>query len=574
MNEIKVEVKFKTQELIVEADKQLITGDYATSKLVFSFDDDYSAYRLVFGMKNPAEEVVLVKDIGEDNEIVLVAYDEEGNECSVFGEAGRYIFEVSRYGDGNRLTSAFGCIYVEREQVRLGDKVFTPYIPLIDQLFTEVEELKEAVEGATSDTSDCVQKTDVLSSIDGSNYEETEKPVNTQAVINYVAEEIGNMGDEKDAVLYTEQTLTEEQKVQARENIDAVGSTAKTTKTFHPTAEQVTNGYIMADGTLKTSTTYCRTEPIAIDFDANSIVNVRCTINGNVSLLFLDESKNVLLGINSTNATEYGISSSSSLQVVSVTLPEGAAYVRMCGTKANATIIYTNPEDLYITGEKTVSVLELLNAEAISYAKKSDALYGKKLACVGDSLTEAVNPNGGYFINYAELVALRHDMEVYKDGRGGTTMCNVDGHHPFCWDDRYKAVPSDFDILTIWFGWNDAYYGTLGTISDTEDTTFYGAYKKVLDYLITTYPTKKIGLIVPYGNVLVDSFKVAVRELSEMYGVPCLDLADGKQCSLLWGMDNDAQLTRRAALTYDGTHPNQAGHEYLSTMYEEFIKRL
>lgn len=203
----------------------------------------------------------------------------------------------------------------------------------------------------------------------------------------------------------------------------------------------------------------------------------------------------------------------------------------------------------------------------------TDHLHGKKLACVGDSITEATNPEGGYFANYAELVAQRHNMTFYKDGKGGSTMANTEGHRPFCVD-RYLNVPADFDILTIWFGWNDAAYSQLGTIDDTEDTTFYGAYKRILDHFITTYPTKKIGLIVPYGNSSVQPFREAVRQLSEMYGVPCLDLADGKQCSLLWGVDNNAQLARRSALTYDGTHPNQDGHEYLSTMYEAFIKRL
>ena len=160
MNEIKVQVNFKTQELIVEKDKNLITGDYATSKLIFSFDDDYSAYRLVFGMKNPNGEVVMIKDIEDDNEIVLVSYNEEGKECSLFGEAGRYLFEVSRYGDGSRLTSAYGSIYVEREQVRIGDDVFTPYVPIIDQLFEEVEKkadktyVDEAVKNASSGTTD------------------------------------------------------------------------------------------------------------------------------------------------------------------------------------------------------------------------------------------------------------------------------------------------------------------------------------------------------------------------------------------------------------------------------------
>ena len=224
-------------------------------------------------------------------------------------------------------------------------------------------------------------------------------------------------------------------------------------------------------------------------------------------------------------------------------------------------------------------VLERLGGQSLHFVRSENAkvsedhLYGKKLACVGDSITEATNPDGGYFTNYAEIAAARHNMIVYKDGKGGSTMTNVEGKNPFCVN-RYLNVPSDFDILTIWFGWNDNAYATVGTIDDTEDTTYYGAYKKVLDHFITTYPTKKIGLIVPYGNANVEKYRVAVRALSEMYGAPCLDLADGKQCSLLWGTENAAQEARRAALTYDGTHPNQAGHEYLSTMYEEFIKRL
>jgi lysophospholipase L1-like esterase len=218
--------------------------------------------------------------------------------------------------------------------------------------------------------------------------------------------------------------------------------------------------------------------------------------------------------------------------------------------------------------------IEKENLSVPMFEKIDDHLFGKKLACVGDSITEATNPDGGYFKNYAELAAERHNMTVYKDGKGGSTMTNIESNIPPFSAERYLNVPADYDILTIWFGWNDAAYAQIGTIDDTENTTYYGAYKKVLEYFITTYPTKKIGLIVPYGNASVEPFRVAVRALSEMYGVPCLDLADGKQCSLLWGMENEAQLARRAALTYDGTHPNQVGHEYLSTMYEEFIKRL
>lgn len=181
---------------------------------------------------------------------------------------------------------------------------------------------------------------------------------------------------------------------------------------------------------------------------------------------------------------------------------ENIVYKGEISIPANAVTMYMNekPGEHSLVIKRKGGIGGILEFKRTEQSLSSDHLYGKKIACVGDSITEASNPAGGYFTNYAELAAARHSMSVYKDGKGGTTMTNVDGHNPFCVN-RYLSVPSDFDILTIWFGWNDGAYATVGTIDDTEDTTYYGAYKKVLNYFITTYPTKKIGLIVPYGNV-------------------------------------------------------------------------
>lgn len=210
------------------------------------------------------------------------------------------------------------------------------------------------------------------------------------------------------------------------------------------------------------------------------------------------------------------------------------------------------------------------------FTKTDDALVksvlnGKTLVCCGDSITEAVNPAGGHFTNYAEIVADRHGMTCYKDGVGGSTMAYGNGKSFSV--DRYLNIPA-FDYLTIWFGWNDAAYSKLGTINDNGNDTFYGAYKMVLEHFIVNNPTKKIGLIVPYGSEAVDPFAQAVRDVSALYGVPCLDLKDHSRCSLLWGTANAVQLVRRNALTYDGTHPNQAGYDYLSSMYEQFLLSL
>lgn len=242
---------------------------------------------------------------------------------------------------------------------------------------------------------------------------------------------------------------------------------------------------------------------------------------------------------------------------VYVTVPIGAVQM----------IVNEKPSTQTAIIEKLVSKKFVKKEEEIC----DNYLKGKRLVCCGDSITEAVNPEGGYFKNYAEIVAERNGMTCYKDGVGGSTMAIGNGKSFSI--SRYLSLPA-FDYLTIWFGWNDAAYSQLGTIADKGNATFYGAYKTVLEHLIINNPTAKIGLVVPYGSESVDPFAKAVREISALYGVPCLDLKDHNKCSLIWGTSNEVQLARRRSLTYDGTHPNQEGYNFLSTMYEHFLKSL
>lgn len=366
------------------------------------------------------------------------------------------------------------------------------------------------------------------------------------------------------------------------------------TVTISPTEDDIILGsMIIASGKVLTSNWYVCTDFIPVDFDEGSAVTVRCAIFGNASLVLYDSSKTVLIGINGTTAPEYGITPSMDMQNVTLSLPAGTAFVRMCAlhtATSGLNVPYTKPDDFVITGEKTVGISELIaqvNADrekigaVDSYIKTSDILHGKTLIACGDSITDAYDldkMDGSYCRSYAKLVADRHGMTFRKNAVSGSTMAYNEGGSTAISTDAFSNTrylnPPNFDYLTIWFGWNDAAYSTLGTIDDTDNTTFYGAYKIVIEYLITNHPTKKIGLIVPYGSDAVEPFAEAVREISQMYGVPCLDLRNHNQCSLLWGTDNAAQLARRAALTFDGTHPNQAGHEFLSTIYESFVKSL
>lgn len=254
-------------------------------------------------------------------------------------------------------------------------------------------------------------------------------------------------------------------------------------------------------------------------------------------------------------------------RTVEVTIPANASLMIVNARKDG--IIELEKESSLINADK-VSDKILDRLSNLEIKSGINYLKGKKLVTCGDSITEAINPDGGYFKNYGEIVAERNNMIFSKDGIGGSTMANIGSGKSFT-EGRYLNH-TDFDYLTIWFGWNDGAYSELGTIDDSTDTTFYGAYKKVLTHYLTNYPTKKIGIIVPYMSDT--RYQNAVRELSQMFGVPCLDLTNGNNCSVVWGLSSETQLARRSALTYDGTHPNQTGYEFIASMYENFLRSL
>ena len=134
MNIINVKVNFKNGTCETTG-INLITGDYNSTKMVFTFDREDGTK--VFEMKSPSEELVMVQEI-QNNEIILYGEDENENIASIFTEEGKYIFEVSLYESESKLTSAKGQIKVKPEQVVIDGEVVEAYLPIFDQLLTQV----------------------------------------------------------------------------------------------------------------------------------------------------------------------------------------------------------------------------------------------------------------------------------------------------------------------------------------------------------------------------------------------------------------------------------------------------
>ncbi len=134
MNIINVKVNFE-KGTCETTGINLITGDYNSTKMIFNFDRDTGTK--VFEMKSPSEQLVMVQEI-QNNEIILYGLDEDENIASIFNEEGYYIFEISLYENEAKLTSAKGKIKVKPEQVIVDGEVVEAYLPIFDQLLSQV----------------------------------------------------------------------------------------------------------------------------------------------------------------------------------------------------------------------------------------------------------------------------------------------------------------------------------------------------------------------------------------------------------------------------------------------------
>lgn len=216
----------------------------------------------------------------------------------------------------------------------------------------------------------------------------------------------------------------------------------------------------------------------------------------------------------------------------------------------------------------------------------------KKIACLGDSITEGVHANGWQWHRYIDQWAKNNGIEttVINLGIGGTSVCTssyvTDTLKPFV--NRLETIPIDADIVTIFGGTNDwGNNATLGTIDDTGTSTFYGAYKHILEWLAINRPNAKLMTMTPLkryyrgggttwvnaqttrnsnGQLLQDYVK-AVKDVSDLYAVPCVDLHNDS------GLNPVIESVRSRFMT-DGLHPTAEGNKRMYPIILDKIRPL
>lgn len=133
IQEIVVNVSFEKHTL-TKKDSGVVEGDYNTTKLIFVFEEDVSNQRIVFKMSNPQGELVLLRDLDSNHEVMLTGYTEDGSVCSLFNEPGLYPFELVLYGDDSKLTSAPGWLNVNKRLVEVDGATIEEYFAVFGEV--------------------------------------------------------------------------------------------------------------------------------------------------------------------------------------------------------------------------------------------------------------------------------------------------------------------------------------------------------------------------------------------------------------------------------------------------------
>ena len=192
--------------------------------------------------------------------------------------------------------------------------------------------------------------------------------------------------------------------------------------------------------------------------------------------------------------------------------------------------------------------------------------YGKRWAIFGDSLSQ---PNTDGLDKYHDRISKKLNMTNISYAVGGSGYMKS----PAIYTKISEALPN-FDIISIMAGVNEK-TSTLGTIDDTGTDTLCGCVKKAISDAQQKYPLATIFVMTSIpgegGNPLMDKqfneYCKKIKEICEMYGVPCLDLFHMSGLKP-WIPANKEKYYR------DYIHLIDEGQEYLSKIVFNFMNTL
>lgn len=205
----------------------------------------------------------------------------------------------------------------------------------------------------------------------------------------------------------------------------------------------------------------------------------------------------------------------------------------------------------------------------------SSTLSGKKVAVIGDSITEGTGSIGGMYHTY---LAGYCGCNVVNLGVGYTGFYAKSSAGNDNYISRVSSIPNDTDLIIVCGSFNDIHGGgvSLGTIDDDTDTTIAGCMNLFFTALLTAFPDKAIGIITtgPWqqfhrGVTASDNYVAMLEQMGLKYGIPFYEIYDRTNLRP-WDDTNRATYFSDTA----GVHPNTVGHQIMFAALRGFLESL
>lgn len=198
----------------------------------------------------------------------------------------------------------------------------------------------------------------------------------------------------------------------------------------------------------------------------------------------------------------------------------------------------------------------------------------KKIACLGDSITQAANLENmedyqqySYPTKLAEILGAK---EVVNLGIGGSSI----GRY---WQDayveRYMEIPEDTDLILVMGGTNDGFClhkENVGNFEERAPRTLIGDLDELMRGLKENYPDAEVVFITPLPNVLHDILRKERPELMSQRVIvdSMMVLAKEYEFDVIDLYDSNLLDSHDAAVISnympDGVHCNPDGYQILA----------
>ena len=227
--------------------------------------------------------------------------------------------------------------------------------------------------------------------------------------------------------------------------------------------------------------------------------------------------------------------------------------------------------------------LEVNQADRECLAESTLDFSGKKIACLGDSITAASNlDNLEDYQQYsypARLKELLGAEEVTNLGIGGSS---IGRYWADAFADRYQEIPENTDIILVMGGTNDGFCvseAEFGSLEQREARTFCGDLDELMRGIKENYPDAMVFFATPLPNILHDylrsersyllpqkDFADVILTLADEYGFQVVDLYNSNILD-----SHDANIVEE--YMPDGVHCNPQGYQILAEHFAAEIVR-